>query len=63
MHLKLNKKKIKTLSKDKQAIPHAQTPAIAGGLSNEVDCDTYSHGGCCGTVDHTIIHCSAACQH
>ncbi|ASD67263.1 hypothetical protein B1L02_09635 [Pseudoalteromonas piscicida] len=45
MHLKLNKKKIKTLSKDKLAIPYAQTPAIAGGLSNEPECFTYSHGG------------------
>ncbi|WP_010604052.1 hypothetical protein [Pseudoalteromonas maricaloris] len=63
MHLKFNKKKIKTLSKDKQAIPHAQTPAIAGGLSNGPECFTYSHGGCCGTVAPTNIDCSAACQH
>ncbi|ESP90964.1 MULTISPECIES: hypothetical protein [Pseudoalteromonas] len=64
MQLKLNKKKIKTLSEDKNSIPHAQTPAVGGGNISESLCVSFSHGGCCGTVAPSIRVCSAGitCQ-
>ncbi|CAH9058662.1 hypothetical protein PSECIP111854_02248 [Pseudoalteromonas sp. CIP111854] len=61
MQLRLNKKKMKTLSKDKNSIPLAQTPAIGGGILTESLCVTYSHGGGCGTVAPTVRDCSAGC--
>ena len=39
MKLKLNKKKMKSLSNDNKAIPAAMTPEIAGGLKNEYTYD------------------------
>lgn len=41
MKLKLNKKKIKSLSSDKKSIPAAMTPEIAGGFDyqfSDIDC-------------------------
>ncbi|MDK1286319.1 hypothetical protein [Pseudoalteromonas umbrosa] len=64
MNIKLNKKKIKTLSADKKAIPQEQTADIAGGnMSNGIVCFTYSAGGCCGTIAPSVIMCSKACEH
>ncbi|KZN46636.1 hypothetical protein L1077_27110 [Pseudoalteromonas luteoviolacea] len=64
MNIKLNKKKIKTLSADKKVIPQEQTADVGGGaMSHVIVCFTYSFGGCCGTVVPTGIGCTQGCEH
>ncbi|WDE02162.1 MULTISPECIES: hypothetical protein [Thalassomonas] len=42
MKLQLNKKKLKNLSKDKNALPAAMTPQIAGGRDTRFSADDYA---------------------
>ncbi|SFD37288.1 hypothetical protein [Pseudoalteromonas denitrificans] len=44
MKLKLNKKKIKNLSQDKQSLPAAMTPQIAGGV--DTNKSWFGHSEC-----------------
>ena len=63
MKLQLNKKKLKNLSKDAQALPEDMTPNVAGGASwgcithdNLMNCNAT---GSCGCVsDPRVEHCN-----
>lgn len=46
MKLKLNKKKLKNLTKDTKALPVDMTPQVAGGYTTY---RTWSRDGDCGT--------------
>lgn len=47
MKLKLNKKKLKNLSKDNKALPENMTPKVAGGIGDLVPTDRYLCPGQC----------------
>ena len=52
MKLKLNKKKIKSLSSDNKAIPAEMTPQVAGGQDVNSSYVTYLCGGGALTMDY-----------
>jgi len=60
MKLKLNKKRLKNLSKDSSVLPADLTPQIAGGISMGENC-WVSKERCEGRQTFGTINCSAAC--
>ncbi len=58
MKLKLNKKKLKNLSKDNKALPMDMTPEVAGAAVITSRCTLWCHSNNCnGTGLATNPHC------
>jgi len=59
MKLQLNKKKLKNLSKDAQALPEDMTPNVAGGYITRGPLLNCNATGSCGCIsDPRVEHCN-----
>ena len=63
MKLKLNKKKLKNLSKDNQVLPNDMTPEVGGGMAYQVpNLSEFCHSqtGCTLQCNSNNEYCSRA---